>query len=289
MLKVVLYTVFISLTGILAFFIYLNHLLHRAFYIKRIPCEKKPTDFDINHSEHIIQTDHGKKIEIWDLNPEKTGPIIIGVHGWEIAADSLLPAVKPLLNDWRIILVNTRNHGKSDYEKYSTAVNYQEDIQHTIEYVNDHISNQEPIILIGHSLGGAASFYAASLNPRVKAVISISAFAEMEEMMKSGFVGKAMPPWFISSMLAYIEFRLGEKMEKVSPRFLVNIIDIPVFVIHGIDDEVIDSVSLNHIVTSAKRDNVHHYLMKNHNHSSLLEDEILSEKIYDFLKKYFQN
>ncbi|MBN2425414.1 MAG: alpha/beta hydrolase [Calditrichaceae bacterium] len=284
MLKVILYTIFISLTGIIAFFIYLNYLLHRSFNIYHIHCEKTPEDYGLKYTGKLIPALHGKKIELWDLNPGFPGPVIIGLHGWEIAADSLLPLAETLQEQWRILLINARNHGQSDDEKYSTIVNYAEDVESTIRYIRNNIGKTEPIALVGHSLGGAASIYTASRSSDVSAVVSISAFAEQEEVMKAAFVRGKMPSWFISSMLVYIEFRLGEKMEKLSPGYLINCFDKPVLLVHGTKDEVIHVSNMDRIAGSANRSNVEKYIMENETHSSLLSQPVLAGRINQFLK-----
>lgn len=63
-----------------------------------------------------------------------------------------------------------------------------------------------------------------------------------------------MPKWFINSLLTYIEFRIGRTLKDVSPAELIKDLSIPVLLIHGTKDEVVEFSEMEKIFKEAKKD-----------------------------------
>jgi len=283
MVDVILSIIIVSALGIIAFFILFNYVLQKSFHIDHVEANQIPKDFGFDYEDRLIETENDKKIQIWDLNPQKTAPVIIGVHGWANTAEKLLPMAKGLADDYRIILLNTRNHGKSDDEKYSTLLNYSEDLLSTIRYAKEKTDNAQPIILLGHSMGGAASIFTASKDEQVKAVVSISTFASLHDIMLKEFHHRKVPPWLVQTLLSYVEFRLGVHLAELSPITTINKISVPVLVLHGSNDPVVDVECSERIEKAADNKNVKRIILPNHDHSSLLMDNDLLKYVKEFL------
>ena len=284
MVNLILSIVIVSALGILAFFILFNYALQRSFHIHHVYTKHTPKDFGFEQSREIlIETGGHKRIEIWDLNPSKAAPVIIGVHGWANTSEKLLPIAQNLADRFRIVLVNTRNHGKSDDEKYSTLINYSEDLLSAITYAAEKTNGKQPIFLMGHSMGGAACIYTAGKDNRVKGVVSISTFANLNDIMSKEFLAKKVPPWFVQSLTSYIEFRLGVHLNEISPEITINRINIPVLILHGNNDPVVDVHCSERIEQAARDKNVKRIVLQGHDHSSLLTDEKTVQIIKEFL------
>ncbi len=117
---------------------------------------------------------------------EKKSPLIILVHGWGRNAGRMMPYIdqfhKAGLN---LLAFDSRNHGSSDSDQHSTMLKFAEDINASIEFASEKgWMNFSKIGLVGLSIGGAASIYAAAHDDRIKAVITVGAFAEPQEVMK---------------------------------------------------------------------------------------------------------
>ena len=285
MLKVFLYIFFLSATGIVAFLIFLNFILTKIFYLPHTGNTKTPDDYNLNYKNRFVLSAHHKKVQVWDINPDSAGPVLIAVHGWANTASSLLPLAAGLPKDRRICLINTRSHGESDDEKYMTLVKYAEDITALIQDLEENSENFPGVVLIGHSLGGATVLWTASRDKRVKGVVTIGTFADLETMMRDGFIQDKLPKGFIGSLITYIEFRIGERMKNISPLETVKEFKGPVLLVHGTKDEVVEFTDSNKIHKEARRENAAHFVMKGFGHSDLLEEEALAERIKQFLQK----
>lgn len=284
MLKIILSIIILSVTGIAAFLVFLNYVLNKIFFLPHINYQKTPKDFDLPFAEKFITTRHQKKVQIWDINPQIQGPVILAVHGWANTSESFLELAKQFENQ-RLILLHTRNHGGSDDEKYMNLVKYSQDIRAVINYIISEKKDTPKVVLLGHSLGGAAALWAATQDTNVNAVITVGTFADQETVIREGFIQNKLSSNFVSSMLTYIEFRVGEKLITISPVKTIEEYKGPVLLIHGTKDEVVEFTDLNKIRKAARRENVSQFVMKGYGHSDLLAAPELADEIKSFLSK----
>ena len=286
MFTVILSIFFLSITGIAAFIMFLNYILNKIFHLPHAKSQKTPADFNLDHKELFVTSKHHKKIQIWDINPDSNSIPLIAVHGWANTSDSFLPMASELAGERRVLLLNTRNHGGSEDEKYMTLVKYAEDIRALIDHLQTEGEEPLQVHVLGHSLGGAAALWEASKDDRVKSVVTIGTFADLEIVMRNGFVKNKLFKGFVGSLFAYIEFRIGERMETISPQNSVNLFKGPVLLTHGTKDEVADFTDLNKIRKAANRETVEQFVMKGFGHSDLLVNKDLAQAIDGFIRKY---
>ncbi|PWD99840.1 alpha/beta fold hydrolase [Marinilabilia rubra] len=74
---------------------------------------------------------------------------IIIVHGLYGASDNWLSVARELENDFRVIMVDQRNHGKSPHSEEHTYKTMADDLNQLMDKLN-----LEKAIMIGHSMGG---------------------------------------------------------------------------------------------------------------------------------------
>ncbi len=283
MWKIVISILFLSLIGITAFFIVLNIILSKIFYLPPVAANKTPDNFGLDWKERFVLTKHHKKVQIWDINPKAEGPVLIGVHGWANTSESLLAIARSVSHQRRVVLVNVRNHGESDSEKYMTLIKYAEDVSAVMNVLAQEVKYEKPFIVLGHSLGGAVSLLLAARDKRVRAAISISTFADLETMMREGFIKNKLPAGIVSSLLTYIEFRIGERLKKISPSETVKQANGPVLLVHGTKDEVVPFTDMNRIAKSAPA-KVKEVVMRGFGHSDLLDEAELAMEVNKFLE-----
>ncbi|WP_456443247.1 alpha/beta hydrolase [Caldithrix abyssi] len=290
MVKIILYILLLSVLGIIAFFILLNSILHRIFHHSPVENKRTPDEVGLAYNELFIETVHHKKLQMFEVSAQKQGEVaFLCVHGWANTVDNFLELAARLVKFGPVYLLNTRNHGKSARENSMTILKYETDIRHAIDYIENKYEGKVKIVLLGHSLGGAAALLTASDDKRVAGVVSISTFSDMEKILRQGFVKSNLPEWFINGLLTYIEFRIGRSLKQVSPAWIVTKLDVPVLLIHGTKDEVVDYMEMEKIFKEAKKKQAEKFVAKGHNHSSLLKDENVSIAIESFIKKQFLN
>lgn len=102
-------------------------------------------------------------------NPE--APLLVLVHGGQDHAHNWDWVARALCQDWHVICPDLRGHGESAWSQdgsYSMAA-YVADLAQLI-----HQSSEEPVSIVGHSLGGAISLRYAGIFPeRVRRLVAI--------------------------------------------------------------------------------------------------------------------
>ena len=91
------------------------------------------------------------------------------------------------------------------------------------------------VVAFGTSLGGAVALQAAAEDPRIVGVITLSAFADLETVVRE------RAPFFatrreVDGALRLAEQRGGFRVSEVSPRAVASRVRAPVLVIHGARD-----------------------------------------------------
>ncbi|PWV75320.1 alpha/beta hydrolase [Halomonas sp. A11-A] len=99
---------------------------------------------------------------------------------------------------------------------------------------------QAPVVLLGHSVGAAAVLLAASRRDDIAAVVSLSAFAHPDGMMRRWLKEKGLPffplGWYV---LRYVERVIGHRFAAIAPVTTLPRVGCPVLLVHGLDDSVI--------------------------------------------------
>jgi pimeloyl-ACP methyl ester carboxylesterase len=95
-------------------------------------------------------------------------------------------------------------------------------------------------LLMGHSLGAAACILSASRRRDVSAVVSISAFAHPEQVMRRWLGRYRLPFWPLGwGVNRYIEHVIGHRFNDIAPISRLQHVHCPVLLVHGTDDDVV--------------------------------------------------
>lgn len=287
----ILFFIFILATIIIlviAFWGLIYYMVYRAFHFKPIRERHLPDRNIFSFRERMIPTESRKKIQLYDLNPDSNASlVVVAIHGWANTSEIFLPIAKQLSEFSRFFLVNARNHGKSDEERLMNILKFEKDLRSAIDFIFSNVKGIKQLVIIGHSLGAAASILTASEDERVNGVIAISSFADVRQIMYWGFIQNKVPKWLIRIVLKYIEWKIGRPYNDISPVNAIRHFNHPILLMHGSRDEVVPFKNLEIIHRSAGRNNVEVFIAEGHSHSSLLRDSKVGEAIKDFLMKYF--
>lgn len=121
----------------------------------------------------------------------------------------------------------------------------------------------ERVIVLGYSLGSRAALLIAAQDPRVKAVVSISGFADFSEVMIAPTFFEDFIPLLTGTTITTLTEQFRQMGKGVQPMEAVaQIAPRPIFVIHGTEDEIVplynaDAFTGSH-VTRAHIDGANH-------------------------------
>jgi dipeptidyl aminopeptidase/acylaminoacyl peptidase len=113
------------------------------------------------------------------------------------------------------------------------------DLEGAVEYMKGHGFNR--IGVLGFSLGAVTALMAAAEDKDIKAVVSDSSFADLNDIMSSEFSNRTKAPrFFLHPILVMIKIMYGVDFAAIRPVDCVpKIAPRPILFIHGGADDVI--------------------------------------------------
>lgn len=231
--------------GLLPAGLALLHLLHRRLRVNlaapRVPIACSLEEHGVTGETVVIPTRRGRRLAGWWLPGQDRGTVVI-THGWGANRELMLPLARPLqAAGWNVLLFDARNHGESDADSFSSMPRFAEDTEAALAWLRARPGMADaPVALLGHSVGAAAVLLAASRRDDIAAVVSLSAFAHPDGMMRRWLAGKRLPfvplGWYV---LRYVEHVIGHRFEAIAPVTTLPRVRCPVLLVHGRDDTVI--------------------------------------------------
>jgi pimeloyl-ACP methyl ester carboxylesterase len=142
-----------------------------------------------------------------------------------------------------LLMFDNRNHGESGPKEPGTSLGVFEknDVLGAVDYLASQSS--APIYILGTSLGGAASIYAAQIDVRIQKLIIENTFSSAKSIL-SDFNGPTVSSfrpifssdYILNSLLEYSQFRLGIEAFPNPKDVIASISPRPVFFIHSQTD-----------------------------------------------------
>lgn len=205
-----------------------------------------PASIGIEFQEILFPTKNDRQLYGWWVpNQHKRtaiDPTLILVHGWGRNVERMMPYIQELHpKGYNLLALDLRNHGSSDQNGYPTILAFAQDISAAVDFIEGQIpAEQRKIGVIGLSVGGASAIYAASIDNRIKAIVTVGSPAHPANVMRSEFQKKHIPYFpLIWLFLKYLQLKAGVKFDKIAPVNNIQNIKESIFLIHGHYDKVI--------------------------------------------------
>lgn len=162
---------------------------------------------------------------------------IILLHGYPADKGNILPGLSFLSKEYNLFLFDFRSLGQSDGRYSTMGAKETEDLLAAIRFLKSR--GIDEVGIWGFSVGGAVALMTAPHSPEIKAIISESSYAELHlmtsQLYKIPFL--KYPLGWLTGFWAKIFW--GIDIKDVSPAKAVKNLDIPIFIIHSLTDEVI--------------------------------------------------
>lgn len=237
-----------------------------------------------------IPTANGKQLAAQWIPAGEGGPqrMAILMHGWGGNGSQLRPAADALRGQrWSVLLPDARSHGRSDADTFSSLPRFAEDLEACLDWLHRHRSHSAQddshpqLVLLGHSLGASASLLCASRREDVSAVVSVSAFAHPEQVMRRWLAEYRIPFWPIGWLVnRYIESVIGHHFDDIAPVRTIARVKAPVLLVHGSEDDVVPLVCAEQLKAAASNATL---LVVPGRHDSFADEAGLNVKVLDWL------
>lgn len=192
------------------------------------------------------------------LRPSASANLLI-CHGYR-GCKEFLHRFVDFFSNFNILLFDFRAHGQSSGDM--TTIGYLEsnDVTAAAEFLKTTTNNSSksnlPLIILGVSMGGAASTKAVERDPTIcNALILDSAYADLSAEMAHAVKFKSGLPSFpfLGLMKMIGNWYAGLDVSNLKPYECIRNVKIPVFIIHSSHDQVTPSADALTLYTNAVR------------------------------------
>jgi uncharacterized protein len=245
-----------------------------------------PQALGLNAHTVSIPSARGLNLFGWFIPTETNhpSPTVVLLHGWCGNASSLLPAAL-VLHDagYAVLLLEARNHGRSDCDDHTSLPRFAEDLDNAIDWLKSlHSVDARRIAAIGHSVGAAAVLLSASRRKDLFAVVSVAAFAHPEQVMRRWFAMRFIPYWPIAWVInRALEKIIGAAFSDIAPIKTVASVSCPVLIIHGLQDALVP-ITDAHQIRDYSNKHTTEFVECDGTHESFTDADRISSKIVDF-------
>jgi alpha-beta hydrolase superfamily lysophospholipase len=235
----------------------------RAGFPRRRPPVHDPSDLGLDFEDVAIESDGGSApLAAWWIPGRggDRGPAVVLVHGWESARDRTLPNAQVLhAAGFHVLTFDVRGHGANGGERLPlTAAEFGDD---TRAAVREALARPDvsAVAVLGHSLGAAGALLAAAAEPRIAAVVSVSAPAGPYRLTRHTFRLAKLPlPDPIAYPLAWLTTRVflrprGHTVGAVSATRAARTYLGPLLLVHGTSDDVVPVANVMRLARAARR------------------------------------
>ncbi len=246
-MSIILVTLLILLTIVVLFPV----VLHLAYTAPRIKESTTPEQHGLPYTEHYINSVKGKRLFAWLIPAEESCCTLVMVHGWGANAEMMLPLADPFHQaGMDVLLYDARNHGNSDSDSFSSMPRFAEDLEKILQWLKQRNPDNQ-VVVLGHSVGAAASILAASHGADIDLVISVSGFAHPRLMMNRHLDRPWLPSFLRPLILEYIQWVIGFRFDDIAPMNRISHVHCPVLLAHGSADTTVPIEDMHLIATSS--------------------------------------
>ncbi len=238
-----------------------------------------PENAEILYEDIFIEAEDGITIHGWKMHADdKTAGTIIFFHGNGDNVSTQMPNTFWLAKEgYDLYVFDYREYGQSQGEADLGATI--SDMELMIGHVANELPEDEKMIVMGHSLGGAMSIYAvahSSHRDKIKALITVEAFSDYHDVTQEA-LSKSWLLWLFQWPLSFTidnSYRPLDSIEMISP--------IPVAIIHSEADEMIEMYHAEALFEAAKEPK--ELILIDSNHSNVFVTKDNRQILFDYLK-----
>lgn len=198
--------------------------------------EPRPEELGLLGEAFAIPTDEGA-VRGWLLHGEASPPnamMVVVSHGWASSASDMLRWIAPIVrHGHRAIVYDVLGHGISDERQVASIRHFVDDLRVVLRWAEGR-ANGARIVLLGHSLGGAASIVVAAETSLVRGLIVAAAPVDPVEVTREWLEAKGRPGGLlIALMRPFWRSIIRVPYETLVPVRRIREVRVPILIIHG--------------------------------------------------------
>jgi pimeloyl-ACP methyl ester carboxylesterase len=282
----------ITLATLVLLILFTRFFTLKMYALKPTRHSDTPKKLGINFEEVYFPTENGKTLYGWwipAINDSKQAPTLVLVHGWSRNLGRMLRYIQNLHPlDYNLLAFDARHHGSSDSDDHASMYKFGRDVKAAVQYAGTRDIDVERMGVVGLSIGGAGSTYAAAIEPAIKAVVTIGAPAHPVDVMQYEFKKHHLPAFLRWLVLKQIELKIGVKYESFAPVNNIAKAQSAFLVIHGEKDVVVLPSQAEKLNIAARPGQCECWLIPGRGHSNCHHEPGFWERVDKFFKDKLQ-
>jgi uncharacterized protein len=218
------------------------------------PFERTVPELGVPHEDFLIRSG-GHQLGAWLLQPAQArpfDPLILLAHGWGANYGTVLRLAEPLVRAGHdVLLFDVRGHGRNEPIPYVTVKHFRDDVIAATRYAASRFPDRR-LVLIGHSMGGAAGVLAAAEGAPIDGLVLIAAPADVIRVTAEFLTDKGMPGSLLVNLLRpFFWRRVGGTFLPLTPSRRIRELDIPILLIQPENDTRVERAHARHLAEAA--------------------------------------
>lgn len=201
-------------------------------------------------------------------SPERR-PLILLAHGWGASYGTVLRLGEPLVRAGHdVLLFDVRGHGRSEPAPYVTVRCFRDDAIAVASHAAARFPGR-PLVLVGHSMGGAAGVLAAADGAPIDGLVLVAAPADVIQVTAEFLIDKGMPGNLLVNLFRPFWWRrVGGTFLSLTPSRRIGELDIPIVMIQPENDQ---RVHRRHAERLSAAAGIDYHLVEGCEHTDVLE------------------
>jgi uncharacterized protein len=247
--------------------------------------ERTVPDLGVDHEDLRIRSgDHD--LAAWLLRPSQGQPfepLILLAHGWGASYGTVLQLAEPLADvGHEVLLFDVQGHGRNEPVPYVTVRHFRDDLMAVVRYAAKRFPDRQ-LVVIGHSLGGAAGVLAAADGAPIDGLVLIAAPSDVMRVTAEFLTDRGLPGGLIVTVLRPFWWRrVGGSFRPLTPSRRIRELDLPILMIQPEHDT---RVARGHADRLAEAAGLEYHLISGREHTDVLSDPRTVRLIEDFLEE----
>jgi alpha-beta hydrolase superfamily lysophospholipase len=249
------------------------------------PFERTVPELGLEHEDlRITSGDH--ELAAWLLKPSEAQPhepLLLVAHGWSANYSTVLRLAEPLAEAGHdLLLFDVRGHGRSEPVPYVTIRHFRDDLMAVARYAARRFPDRQ-LVLIGHSLGGAAGVLASADGAPIDGLVLIASPSDVMRVTAEFLTDKGFPgPLLVTVLRPFFWRRVGGSFRPLTPSRRIRELDLPLLIIQPENDA---RVYRTHAEQLSAASGQPYELIEGYEHTDVLEAPETLRLIEDFLER----
>jgi alpha-beta hydrolase superfamily lysophospholipase len=250
--------------------------------VPRVPDRSVP-DSGLEHEDLRIPG-VGHELAGWLVRADRhdpSAPLVLLAHGWGASYGTVLQLAEPLVRGGHdVLLFDMRGHGRNRAVPFVTVRHLRDDVMAVVAYAQERFPGR-PLVLVGHSFGGAASVLAAAEGSPVSGLVLIATPSDVPRITAEYLTAKGMPGSLLVILLRpFWWWRIGGTFRPHSPARRIAELDLPILIIQPEHDR---RVHRGHAERLAAAAGVEYHLVRDREHTDVLGAPMTVQLVADFV------